>query len=71
MENNTKKFTEAKEVLEYIKNKGGVWRLTQDEKEKLGALSDCLQAATPGHAQIPPMGHDVGYFFNAIQYLII
>ena len=52
-------------LAEYIKNKGGVWKLTQDEKEKLGALSDCLQAATPGHAQIPPMGHDAGYFFNA------
>lgn len=49
-------------LAEYIKKKGGVWMLTQDEKEKLGALSDCLQAATPGHKRIPPMGHDASYF---------
>ena len=49
-------------LAEYIKNKGGVWKLTQDEKEKLGALSDCLQAATPGHKYISPGGHSAGYF---------
>ena len=49
-------------LAEYIKNKGGVWKLTQDEKEKLGALSDCLQAATPGHVYISPGGHSAGYF---------
>ncbi len=49
-------------LTEYIKNKGGVWKLTQDEKEKLGALSDCLQAATPGHKYISPGGHSAGYF---------
>jgi hypothetical protein len=54
----------ANKLAEYIKKKGGVYMLTQDEKEKLGALSDCLQAATPGHARIPPMGHDEGYFFD-------
>jgi len=49
-------------LAEYIKNKGGVWKLTQDEKEKLMALSDCLQAATPGHVYISPGGHSAGYF---------
>lgn len=49
-------------LAEYIKNKGGVWKLTQDEKEKLGALSDCLQAATPGHKYISPGGHSAEYF---------
>jgi hypothetical protein len=49
-------------LAEYIKNKGGIWKLTQDEKEKLGALSDCLQAATPGHKYISPGGHLAGYF---------
>ena len=49
-------------LAEYIKNKGGVWTLTQDEKEKLIALSDCLQAATPGHVYISPGGHSAGYF---------
>ena len=49
-------------LAEYIKNKGGTWKLTQDETEKLGALSDCLQAATPGHRHISPGGHTPGYF---------
>lgn len=49
-------------LSKYIDDKGGVSKLSADELEKLGKLSDCLQAATDGHARIPPSGHKVEYF---------
>lgn len=36
--------------------------LTNDEVEKLMALSDSLQAANDDHKQIPPGGHDEDYY---------
>ena len=59
-----KKSDITMKLAEYIKNKGGTWKLTRYETEKLGSLSDCLQAATPGHKSIPPLGHSAAYFGN-------
>ena len=33
-----------------------------DFEERLGSVTDCLQAATPGHRFIQPRGHSSGYF---------
>lgn len=52
----------TQKLKEYIRKKGGTWRLSNDELEKLMSLSDSLQAATPGHEVIPPGGHSEEYF---------
>lgn len=46
----------------YINDKGGVFKLTDDELEKLGALSDSIQAASDSHDQVPPAGHSKDYY---------
>lgn len=49
-------------MQEYAKKKGGYSKMTNDELEKMGALSDSLQAAISGHDPVPPAGHSKEYY---------
>jgi len=49
-------------VEEYIDRRGGTSQMTEDEKERLGSLTDSLQAASSDHEFISPRGHDQSYY---------
>jgi len=49
-------------MQEYVKVKGGYSKMTKDELEKMGSLSDSLQAAIAGHDPVPPAGHSKEYY---------
>lgn len=56
-------------LYKLMDEKGGIGNLSGNELEKMMALSDSLQAATPGHESIPPGGHSKEYFQSENQQM--
>ena len=49
-------------MTEFIRETRRAGLGSADFDERIGSLSDCIQAATPGHAFVGTRGHDVKYF---------